>query len=52
MRLLSQRMLSRGELENVAEDFEKLELEKMGAGTHERLHAKMTSLLEDVHTVI
>ncbi len=46
---MAERLLSTSELEDVAEDFEKLETEKMGAGTHERLHAKMARLLEEVH---
>jgi hypothetical protein len=29
----------------LAQRFEKLEVEKMGAGTHERLHAMMDALL-------
>ena len=48
---MAERVLSGGELERVAADFEKLEVEKMGAGTHERLHAKMASLLEEVHAM-
>lgn len=48
---MAERLLSAGELETVAEDFEKLEVEKMGAGTHERLHAKMAKVLEEVHAV-
>ena len=47
---MAERLLSGSELEHVAEDFEKLEVEKMGAGTHERLHAKMGKLLEEVYT--
>jgi hemerythrin-like domain-containing protein len=46
---MAERLLSGNELERVADDFEKLEVEKMGAGTHERLHAKMHKLLEEVH---
>lgn len=46
---MAERMLSGDELARVAEDFEKLEIEKMGAGTHERLHAKMGKLLEEVY---
>ena len=48
---MAERVLSSSELERVAEDFEKLEVEKMGAGTHERLHAKMARLLEEVYAV-
>jgi len=48
---MAERILSGSELESVAEDFEKLEVEKMGAGTHERLHAKMAKLLEEVYAL-
>lgn len=46
---MAERVLSGAELEGVAEDFEKLEEKKMGKGTHERLHAKMAGLLQEVH---
>jgi hemerythrin-like domain-containing protein len=46
---MAERMVSRNELERVAGEFEKLEVAKMGAGTHERLHAKMGKLLEEVY---
>jgi len=46
---MAERLLSGNELERVADDFEKLEVEKMGAGAHERLHAKMHKLLEEVY---
>lgn len=48
---MAERVLSGGELESVAEDFEKLEVEKMGVGTHELLHAKMAKLLEEVYAL-
>ncbi len=47
---MAERVLSGIELNRVAEDFEKLEVEKMGAGTHERLHAKMAALLSEVYS--
>ena len=31
----------------LAEDFEKIEVEKMGAGTHERLHAMMDKMVTE-----
>ena len=46
---MAERLLSGSELEQVAEAFEKLEVEKMGVGTHERLHADMAKLLEKVY---
>jgi hemerythrin-like domain-containing protein len=46
---MAERMLSENELARVAGDFEKLEAEKMGVGTHERLHAKMGKLLEEIY---
>ena len=36
------------EQERLAESFEKLEIEKMGAGTHQRLHAKMERLVAEL----
>jgi hemerythrin-like domain-containing protein len=48
---MAERLLSGNELERVAGDFEKHEVEKMGAGTHERLHAKMGKLLEEVYSL-
>jgi hemerythrin-like domain-containing protein len=46
---MAERLLSEDELGHVAEDFEKMEVMKMGAGTHEKLHAKMGKLLEEVY---
>ena len=31
----------------LAEDFEKIEVEKMGVGTHERLHALMDKMVAE-----
>jgi hypothetical protein len=45
---MAERVLSGIEPERAAEDFERLEKEKMGAGTHERLHATLARFLEDV----
>jgi hemerythrin-like domain-containing protein len=43
--MMAERVLSPREQEQLAEDFEKLEVEKMGVGTHERLHAMMDKML-------
>jgi len=43
--VMAENMLSPEEQSNLAAEFEKLEVEKMGAGTHERLHAKMEELI-------
>lgn len=49
---MAERMLSEDELARVAGDFEEFEVEKMGVGTHERLHAKMGKLLEGVYASV
>jgi hemerythrin-like domain-containing protein len=41
---MAERILSSQEQETLAERFEQLEVEKMGAGTHQRLHADMERL--------
>lgn len=46
--LMAERVLSPEEQSSLAEDFEKAEIEKMGAGTHERLHKRMEELLAEV----
>ncbi|MGH9794824.1 MAG: hemerythrin domain-containing protein [Candidatus Acidiferrales bacterium] len=43
--VMAERMLSAAEQQELAEAFEKLEEEKMGPGTHQRLHAQMEKLL-------
>jgi hemerythrin-like domain-containing protein len=43
--IMAERVLTSGEQTDLAERFEKLEVDKMGAGTHERLHATMDALL-------
>lgn len=45
---MAEQMLSPSEQESLAADFEKAEIEKMGAGTHEKLHARMEELLSQV----
>jgi hemerythrin-like domain-containing protein len=47
---MAERVLRPAEQADLAEGFEKLEVEKMGAGTHERLHAMMDTLLARLST--
>jgi hemerythrin-like domain-containing protein len=46
--MMAERLLSDSEQEELAEAFEKVEIEKMGEGTHERLHVLMDSLLAEI----
>lgn len=46
--VMAERLLSEAEQHQLAEAFEELEVEKMGAGTHERLHARMEKLLAEL----
>ena len=46
--VMAERMLSQTEQHELAQAFDKLEVEKMGAGTHERLHAQMEKLLAEL----
>ncbi len=46
--VLAERLLSSEEQARLARQFETIELEKMGAGTHERLHASMNELLSSI----
>ena len=45
---MAERILSEDEQQQIATAFEKLEIEKMGVGTHERLHAKMNKVLAEL----
>src|SRR5215470_471718 len=45
---VAEQMLTSAEQTMLAEGFERLEVEKMGAGTHQRLHAKMHTLLAEL----
>ena len=49
--VMAERMLSSSEQLELAEAFEKAEIEKMGAGTHEHLHVMMEGLLADLQPV-
>ena len=46
--VMAERLLSDNEQAGLANDFERLEVERMGAGTHERLHASMKVLLDEI----
>ena len=46
--VMAENMLSPEEQSKLAAEFEKLEVEKMGAGTHERLHATMDKLVHEL----
>lgn len=46
--VMAERVLSDREQEDLAEAFERVELEKMGEGTHERLHGLMDRLLAEI----
>jgi hemerythrin-like domain-containing protein len=49
--VMAERMLSETEQHELAAAFERLEVEKMGAGTHQQLHAKMERLLAELAPV-
>lgn len=49
--VMAERMLSDAEQMELAKAFEEAELEKMGVGTHERLHAMMEKLLAELQPV-
>jgi hemerythrin-like domain-containing protein len=46
--VMADRILNEAEQRELAEAFERLEIERMGTGTHERLHALMDQLLREV----
>ncbi len=46
--MMADGMLSEKEQQELAEAFERVETQRMGAGTHERLHARMERLLREV----
>jgi len=46
--VMAERMLSDDEQAELARGFEKLEIDKMGPGTHERLHAMMDKLVAEI----
>lgn len=45
---MAEQILTPDEQTSLAADFEKAEVEEMGAGTHERLHARMGQLLAEI----
>ena len=46
--VMAERLLSEEEQSQLAQAFDQIEIEKMGAGTHERLHAQMAAILGEV----
>jgi hemerythrin-like domain-containing protein len=46
--VMAERMLSDADQEQLVEQFEKVEEEKLGRGTHERLHALMEALVAEI----
>lgn len=46
--VMAERMLSDAEQRNLAAEFEKAEAEKMGQGTHQRLHLLMKDLVAEI----
>jgi hemerythrin-like domain-containing protein len=46
--VMAERLLSDAEQEQLSEAFDTIEEEKMGPGTHERLHAKMSEILGEL----
>jgi hemerythrin-like domain-containing protein len=45
---MAERLLSDAEQTELAEAFERLEVDQIGAGTHERLHSSMKELLDEI----
>jgi hemerythrin-like domain-containing protein len=46
--VMAENLLSQSEQQELSEAFERIEVEKMGPGTHERLHAVMEKIIRDV----
>lgn len=46
--VMAEQMLTPDEQDRLAEQFERVETDKMGAGTHERLHSLMDKLLAEI----
>jgi hemerythrin-like domain-containing protein len=46
--VMAENMLTPDEQKKLAADFDRVEIEKMGAGTHARLHASMDSLVAEL----
>jgi hemerythrin-like domain-containing protein len=45
---MAESLLTNEEQEQLAQEFERTEIQKMGAGTHERLHSRMNQLLREI----
>ena len=50
--VMAERLLTESEQRELAGAFENLEVEKMGAGTHERLHALMDKLVAEISSSV
>ena len=48
---MAEQMLGEKEQQELAEAFERVETERMGPGTHERLHARMEQLLREAASI-
>ena len=46
--VMAERLLTLAEQQQLASGFDEIEIQRMGAGTHERLHCMMDSLLVEV----
>ncbi|HET7840958.1 MAG TPA: hemerythrin domain-containing protein, partial [Terriglobia bacterium] len=46
--VMAERVLTPEELEHLAVEFDRVEIEKLGAGTHERLHEKMHRVIAEL----
>jgi hemerythrin-like domain-containing protein len=45
---MAESLLTNEEQERLAQEFERMEIQKMGVGTHERLHSRMNQLLREI----
>jgi hemerythrin-like domain-containing protein len=45
---MAESLLTNEEQERLAKEFERMEVQKMGVGTHERLHSRMNQLLREI----
>jgi hemerythrin-like domain-containing protein len=45
---MAESLLTNEEQERLAQEFERMEIQKMGVGTHERLHSRMNELLREI----
>jgi hemerythrin-like domain-containing protein len=45
---MAESLLTSEEQERLSQEFERMEVQKMGVGTHERLHSRMNQLLKEI----